>query len=169
MGDHVVDYFAKALADATGSRKQMLKVVGGVILAAVVPSLDPPLGAAGTRAQKRCRRKHGLYLSKGTCHCAPKCVGNDPDKFHCRSDACFCYETVDPPPDKVGFCASITGNYSQPGCRSTSECKEPGTRCVPVLFPTNCPACPPATCASGQACINGVCKYTYCVPPCAEG
>ena len=57
MGDHVVDDLAKALTDATGSRKQMLKVVGGVILAAVVPSLDRPLGAAGTRAQKRCRRK----------------------------------------------------------------------------------------------------------------
>jgi hypothetical protein len=168
MGDHLVDDLAKALTDGTGSRKQILKVVGAVIVAAVVPSLDPPLAAAGTRAQKRCRRKRGLYLSKGTCHCAPKCVGNNPDKFHCRSDACYCYETVDPPPDKVGFCASIAGNYSEPGCQTSAECEDQTRRCVMTGFPTPsiCTACP---CGTGQACIDGVCRHTHCVPPCPEG
>jgi hypothetical protein len=160
MEEQWFDRIAKRLGQRGGSRRWALQLAGAVLAGAGLAALLPETGAAG--AKKRCRRKGGLYMSHGTCQCAPTCVGNDPTKFHCRSDACNCYQTL----EGDGFCASIAGSYTEPGCNSTSECKDAGKRCVPVLFPSNCPPCP---CGAGQACIDGVCRSTYCVPPCPEG
>ena len=165
MGAHVVDDLAKALTDGTVSRKQMLTVARGFILVAVAPSLVPPLTEAGSRARKRCRRKGGvlLLLPHGTCRCAANCGITDPQRFYCGGGtSCYCRQTV----EKTGFCSSITGNYSEPGCHTSAECNE-GKRCIMTDFPTICPAGPACPCDATQACIDGFCRHTYCVPPCS--
>lgn len=159
MGDHVVDDLAKALTDKPISRKRALGVVGSGLVAGLIPMLARP---AEANAKKRCRRKGGVLLSHGTCRCAAKCGITDPYKFYCGGgDSCVCRETV----EKTGFCSSITGNYSDAGCHSSAECNE-GKRCVMVDFPSTCPAGPACPCDATQACIDGVCRHTNCVPPC---
>jgi hypothetical protein len=162
MEEQWFDRVAKLVGQWGGSRRQALKVVGVVLAGAGLPAVFPKTGAAG--AKKRCRRKDGHYLSKGTCHCAPTCRGNDPDRFHCRSDNCYCYETV----ERTGFCMLIAGSITEPGCNTSAECEDQTRRCVMTGFPTPtiCTACP---CGTGQACVDGVCRHTHCVAPCPEG
>jgi hypothetical protein len=165
MEEQWFDRVAKCLGQRGGSRRWALQMVGAALTGAGLPAVLPETGAAGAR--KRCRRKGGRYLSMGTCHCAPTCGDRDPlpDDFHCRSDACYCFQTL----EKTGFCAWIAGSITQAGCNSTSECKEPGTRCVMTGFPSDCRACPAVTCDTGEACVDGFCRDTHCMFPCPEG
>jgi hypothetical protein len=160
MGDHVVDDLAKALTDRNISRKRALGLARSGLLAVLIPTLTPRPAEAD--AKRRCRRKGGVLLSHGTCRCAAKCGITDPHKFYCGGgNSCTCRESV----EKTGFCSSITGSYSDAGCHSSAECNE-GKRCIMVDFPSTCPAGPACPCDATQACIDGICRHTYCVPPC---
>jgi hypothetical protein len=164
MEEQRFDTFAKDIGSSVGTRRRALQVVGAALASAGLPAVFPESAAAGAR--KRCRRKGGRYVSKGTCHCAPTCSDKDPlpDDFHCRSDNCYCYETV----EKTGFCMLISGSITEPGCNTSAECEDQTRRCVMTGFPTPtiCTACP---CDTTQACIDEVCRHTHCVAPCPDG
>jgi hypothetical protein len=161
MEEQWFDTVVKHLGQWGGSRRRALQAAA-VLAGAGLPALLPETGTAGAR--KRCRRNGGHYLSKGTCNCAPTCSGNDPDRFHCRSDNCTCFETV----ERTGFCMLIAGSITEAGCHTSAECEDQTRRCVMTGFPTPtiCTACP---CSATQACIDGVCRNTHCVAPCPEG
>lgn len=163
MDEQRFDRVAKQLGQWGGSRRRALQVAGAVLANA---GLQPTafLAAAVSRAKRRCRRKGGHYLAQGTCHCVPTCSGNEPDEFLCRSDACYCYPTV----EMTGFCTSITGSFTEAGCQTSAECENQTRRCVMVGFPSPaiCTACP---CDTTQACIDGFCRSTHCADPCPEG
>jgi hypothetical protein len=125
------DDLARTLAQETVSRKRALTVLGGAIAAAVAPALAPQQARAGGKARKRCRNKGGVYMAKGTCHCASDgcnltCHGN-PD--------CHCYETV----EGRGFCAGVG---STGGCNTTADCQA-GEVCAKTCIGLVCvPPCP---------------------------
>jgi hypothetical protein len=126
----IADDLARTLTQGTVSRKRVLTVLGGAIAAATAPSLTPQPAKAGG-AKKRCRKKGGVYMAKGTCSCASDgcnltCHGN-PD--------CHCYETV----EGRGFCAGVG---STGACNSTSNCQA-GEVCAKTCIGLVCvPPCP---------------------------
>jgi len=87
------DNLTRRLFSRGGSRRTLLRLAGTL----AVPGL-PALGSPSARAsaKKTCRRKkHGVYLAKGDCHCGFTCKAPDSDNFHCHSNTdCYCYETV---------------------------------------------------------------------------
>ena len=145
---------------ASVSRKRALKIISGVV-ALAAPSLLPGSAEAGRRAMRRCRRKGGVYLSRGECRCAVKCGSTD--RFTCRGEAsCFCGETIEGPgaclatePLRPGACTASSECPTDAKCVLHRGCSESGGTCTD---PTDCPA--------DNACINGLCKRTFCYRPC---
>jgi hypothetical protein len=131
MDSKTFDGIAKSLNISLSRRRAMQSVLGGTVLAAVPPTLMPRSAAAGRKAKKRCRKRGGVYLDKGTCHCASHgcdltCHGNP---------SCHCYQTT----EGRGFCAGIgsTGN-----CTTTNDC-EAGEACADTCIGFVCvPPCP---------------------------
>ena len=168
MGEQFFDDLAKGLDDGTISRRRALRLAGGALLAAVVPPLFPREAEARNRAKRRCRRKGGIYLSRGTCHCAITCALAS-DQFTCQSNpACTCIMTV----TGRGFCAQGTGGRPS-GCSSTADC-EPSLDEVCVVNP-GCPTSGGSCTTSAEcrainsnyACVNGTCQLTACASPCS--
>lgn len=131
MDSKTFDAFAKSLNNSLSRRRAMQGVLGGAIAAAGMPLLAPRSAGAGSRAKKRCRNKGGVYVEKGTCHCASNgcnltCHGN-PD--------CHCYETT----EGRGFCAGI-GHTKD--CTTTADCNA-GEVCAKTCIGLVCvPPCP---------------------------
>jgi hypothetical protein len=167
MGEQFFDDLARGLDEGTISRGRALKLAGGALLGAVVPSLFPREAEAISRARRRCRRKGGVYLSHGDCHCTLHCNSDTSKNFSCNDNqSCPCLEAV----EGRGFC-SAGGQGTNFGCTSSGQCSEPGRVCVVVR---SCPGSG-ASCtsdaqckaiASSLACINGTCQQTSCFLPC---
>jgi len=173
-GDHGVDRdqfdnLTRRLFSRGGSRRTLLRLAGTL----AVPGL-PALGSPSARAsaKKTCRRKkHGVYLAKGDCHCGFTCKAPDSDNFHCHSNTdCYCYETV----AGTGFCG-LLGTFS--GCSSDTDCPTGQTCVVHRHCPLsgggceNCPgdggSCTDSTqCPVNDACLDGRCWPTLCSAPC---
>jgi hypothetical protein len=142
------------------SRKQALKIIGGVVVLAA-PLLLPGSAEAASRARRRCRQKGGAYLSQGECRCAVKCGSTD--RFSCRGEAsCFCGESVEGP----GACLA-TEPVSSLACTASSQCP---TDAICVLR-RDCPGTGGVCSGSGDclatdACLNGRCQRTACFDPC---
>jgi hypothetical protein len=158
------DDLAKALSTGTGSRRRVLQVIGAAVIGAPLLTLFPD-SAAGS-AKKRCKKKHGKYLTSGECQCAvtwPK-GQEDIHKFRCSdTDGCGCYQTA----DGSGFCAKWNVVDSHQGCESDAEC-DPGAACTVVPgYSSGAPCDDTTTCDDPQfGCINGACQYTSCRPAC---
>jgi hypothetical protein len=167
MEEQFFDDLAKGLDDGTISRRRALKLAGGALLAAVVPTFFPREAEAINRAKRRCRRKGGVYRAGGNCHCTRHCSSDIEKNFTCQNNAsCLCLETV----EGRGFCADATA-ATNPGCTSSAQCSQQGHMCViqrgcpdgggSCTSNTQCQSISPAF-----ACINGTCQHTSCFPPC---
>ena len=162
MREQLFDDLAKGLDDGTISRRRALKLAGGALLAAVVPSVFPPEAQALSR-RRRCRRKGGLFLPSADpnspCRCTNKCTRR---ALHCHNNSsCLCYKNI----DGAGFCGQTA--TVQDFCSSSLPCPA-GSTCV--LVPAAC--CGSACTTSAQCggacdiCTNGKCQRTVCVEPC---
>src|SRR5215211_7923365 len=84
------------------TRRGALHLLGGGLLVAagLLPAVSPEAGAGS--AKKRCRRKSGLYVAKGTCHCTSSCTS---DALHCHHNDpnCYCSQTI----GGKGFCGQL--------------------------------------------------------------
>lgn len=155
------DAMARALI-MTRSRRSLARLLGGGVLAgAVVHGLVPEV-AAIRRSRKRCRRKGGVYLEQGQCHCAPGCDTSDFEKFPCQNTpGCVCMKSA----AGKGFCAAVVQKPFP--CSTDADC-EPGATCVVT------PGCPDtggscttsADCADPLGCVKGRCQATTCTRPC---
>ena len=164
MGEQFFDDLARGLDEGTISRRRALKLFGAAALGAV---LIPEQAEALTRKARRiCRRKGGIPLEKGNCHCAITCPFPG-DQFSCHSNSrCICLQTV----TGTGFCTDRGGVPS--GCSSSDECPvnlnqvcvvnpgcdASGGSCTPATASTDCPA--------NYGCVNGTCQVTACASPC---
>ena len=130
----LIDDLARGLGNGTISRRRVLVVVGAAALgAAVVPHQLTEAKTLSRRFRRRCRRKGGIPLEKGSCHCAFQ-SGADVDAFNCAgSPDCACFEDA----EGRGFCGSTTLNF---GCTENSDC-QPDERCAQNL--SVAPSCTP--------------------------
>jgi hypothetical protein len=162
--EHFFDDLAKGLDDGSISRGRALKLVGALLLGSALMPFFPRQAQAITR--KKCRKRGGVYLTTGECHCASPCTG---PYFHCGSSTsnCSCYGTV----EGTGFCGGVIG--SDYGCTSSSQCSQIGWKCV-IRY-----GCSDAgqSCTTHQdchnikpylACVNGICQSTNCGNPCPK-
>ena len=164
MQEQFFDDLARGLDDGTISRRRALKLAGGALLAAVVPSVFSR-EAEALSARKRCHRKGGLYLPSADptspCHCANKCTTKR--ALHCHNNLeCLCIKSI----DGTGFCGK-SGDV-QNFCSSNSDC--PGTS-ICAIVPAFCcgnVACTTSSQCNGacDTCINGTCQNTSCFDPC---
>lgn len=163
MYEQFLDDLASGLDEGTISRRRALKLVAGAVLGTALLPIAPKQAQALTRKQRRrCRRKGGVPVSNGNCHCTRGC-GSDITRFACKSTAnCACYRTY----SGKGFCGQ-RGTAFGAGCLGDSDCLSPAI-CV---FPDG--VCPLRGCArdldcpeTGYRCINGACVRTTCVSPC---
>lgn len=158
------DDLAKALSTGAGSRRRVLQVAAAAIIGTPLLTLFPD-SAAGI-GKKRCRQKHGAYLTSGECNCAVtwRKGTQAPHKFRCENtDGCACYKTA----AGSGFCAKWDVVDSHQGCESDAEC-DAGEACTVLPGYSSGASCSGTTpCADPQfGCINGACQYTSCRPPC---
>jgi hypothetical protein len=134
------DELARGLAENSISRRQAIRWAGYSVAGAALSSLGfaETAEALTRRQRRRCRRKGGTPLEKGSCHCAFNC-GDPASQFVCGSNPnCLCMQTT----EGTGFCASAFGACDAIGtCSSSSQCPR-GTKCVidvccgtPVCFP----------------------------------
>jgi hypothetical protein len=132
MDSKTFDAITKSLNNNLSRRRAMRGMLGGAVLAAAAASLVPRPAEAGSKAQKRCRNKGGVYAEKGTCHCTS--VGCD---LTCHGNpVCHCYETV----GGRGFCA---GEGSTGNCNTTPDCQvDAGEVCAKTCIGLVC--VPPA-------------------------
>src|SRR5215217_15053 len=102
MDEQFFDDLAKGLDEGTISRRQALKLVGAAALsAALLPMMPKQAQALSRRFRRMCRRKGGIPLDKGDCHCSSRC-GTTTIVINCQNDPnCWCLETV----GGKGFCA----------------------------------------------------------------
>jgi hypothetical protein len=165
MGEQFFDDLARGLDEGTLSRRRPLKLAGGALVAVVLPSLFPREAEAVNRAKRRCRRKGGVYLTKGNCRCAITCPFTS-DKFTCHSNPnCVCMQTL----TGSGFCADNSSNLAT-GCSSNAGCPV-GKEC---LFNPGCTGSGGSCTTEAQckainqfyACVNGTCQFTGCASPC---
>jgi len=162
-----LDELARALAQNDISRRQAMKWAGYSVLGATLSSMGfaESAEALTRKAHRRCRRKGGVPLEKGTCHCAPATCDADFDKFLCGGVSnCSCELTV----EQRGFC-TLDGNVGT-GCSSSEECAGQN-RCVVIRgclgSGGQCTRATAATdCPTGMGCVNGTCQNTYCTVPC---
>jgi hypothetical protein len=121
-GSSYFDDLATALADGSISRRQALKGIGAGALAFAIGPLFPEQAEALTRRQRRrCRRRGGLPVERGECHCGSQCEA----PIRCEGDPeCVCAKTT----ENRGFCARDVVGCGEP-CTASSECP-PGWRCL---------------------------------------
>ena len=155
------DDLARALSNGSGSRRRALQMVGAALVGAPLFTAFP-VSAAGS-GKKRCKKKHGVYLTSGECTCAVtwrkgrQAFG----KYRCSANEnCTCYETA----DGSGFCARWNVVDSHQGCQSNTEC-DTGEACT-VLSGASCNDTKPCTHPQFE-CVNGTCQYSSCRPPCS--
>ena len=164
MGEQFFDDLARGLDAGTLSRRRALKLAGGALIGAVVPSLFPRDAEALNRAKRRCRRRGGTYASSGNCHCAITCSFSA-EQFPCQSTpGCTCFKTV----TGSGFCAgspilqtrcsSTEGCAQDRVCVFNPGCEGSGGSCTSATVATDCP--------SNMGCVNGKCQITACAPAC---
>jgi hypothetical protein len=123
-GSSYFDDLATALADGSISRRQALKSIGVGALAFAIGPLFPEQAEALTRVQRlRCRRRGGLLVERGECHCTEQSLCADNAEIHCEGNPdCHCFKTV----EKRGFC----GRHGDcVPCTASAECPQ-GWRCV---------------------------------------
>jgi hypothetical protein len=159
------DDLARALSNESGSRRRALQVLGAALVGAPLFAVFP--GAAAGSGKKRCKKKHGVYLTSGECTCAVAWHKGQQvaSKFPCSDIAtCACYETV----DGSGFCAKFNVPDSNQGCESNGECNS-GAACTVLPGYSKGKSCGPGKpCAERtEACVDGTCQYTSCRPPCS--
>jgi hypothetical protein len=155
------DDLAKALSNGSGSRRRALQMVGAALVGAPLIAAFP-VSAAGS-GKKRCKKKHGIYLTSGECNCAVAWHKGTqaPEKFRCENTAgCACAETV----SGDGSCASYFVRVNHEGCESDEEC-DTGTTCT-VLSGASCNDTKPCTHPQFK-CTNGTCQFSACRPPCS--
>ena len=165
MGEQFLDDLARGLDEGTISRRRALKLAGGALLGAVVPSLFPR-EAEALSARKRCHRKGGIFLPSedptSPCHCTSKDCANRGLHCHNNSD-CYCWKTI----DGTGFCgkAFAVRNY----CSSAQPCPA-GSTCIVVstFCCGNSPCTTNTDCTAGACgtCVNGNCQVTGCFEAC---
>jgi hypothetical protein len=160
------DDLAKALSNGSGSRRRALQMVGAALVGAPLIAAFP-VSAAGS-GKKRCKKKHGVYLSSGECNCGVAWhKGRRSQFFPCSDNAeCACYKTV----AGSGFCADWSKPVPVQGCESDADCaSHPGTSCTVDPGYSKGKSCgPEKPCAvANEGCINGTCQYTACRPPCS--
>jgi hypothetical protein len=134
MSGQFFDDLAKGLDDGTITRRQALRLVGGAALgAALMPILPKQAEALTRKARRRCRRKGGIPLEKGECHCGTTC--NHP--IHCQNNpGCTCVTTT----ENTGFCGK--GALCATHCTTSADC--PGNaRCT-----TTSSCCGPNVCVA---------------------
>ena len=160
MDEHFFDDLARGLDDGTITRRRALKLVGGAALgAALMPILPKQAEALGRRFRRRCRRKRGVPLEKGNCHCATTC--KTPPGIHCHSnDNCFCFETL----SGEGFCGVVSYTPAPVVCSSSADCPT-GAVCVMERRCINTSCTSSADCPTGT-CIKGTCQETFCASAC---
>jgi hypothetical protein len=114
------DMMTRLLAPA--SRRQSLMVLTGIATMALVPVAPTSVLALSDRARRRCRKKDGKPLEKGTCHCGWHCTAEHA-LFSCHDNpGCTCYKDA----SGRGFCGEGGGNGF---CTHNSDC-DPGRRCA---------------------------------------
>jgi hypothetical protein len=162
MGEQFFDDLARGLDDGTISRRRALKLVGAAALgAALIPVMPKQAEALSRRARRRCRRKGGIPLERGNCHCAFTCDSN-PSRFHCQSTTdCICLRTA----SGRGFCAAGT-MFAADKCVNTTPCAS-GSVCVVIRGCSGSgAACTRDVQCGAFSCINGICQFTSCADPC---
>jgi hypothetical protein len=167
MGEQFFDDLARGLHDGTISRGRALRWLGAGAVALAIGPLFPEQAEALTRRQRRrCRRKGGIPLEKGTCHCAITCDFSS-DEFTCQGNpGCTCFMTV----TGRGFCA---GGSRPSGCSSSEDCESSLNEVACVVNP-GCPGSGASCTTSEQCrainqfygCVNGTCQLTACASPC---
>jgi hypothetical protein len=162
VNEQFLDDLAKGLGNGNVPRRRALKLIGGALLAAMVPTLFPRHADASSRAKRRCRRMGGLYLSKGNCHCTSTC-GTSVADFHCHNNTdCFCSQTLE---EGKGFCSQL-GTFTN--CATAVDCPI-GQSCIirpECVSNEGKPCSSSAQCATGAVCVRGFCMFTLCAAPC---
>jgi hypothetical protein len=164
MNGSLIDEFAKGVAERSGSRRGVLRLVAGGV-AAALPSMMASGADAGKKARAFCRSQGGIPV-KGACRCAVTFQSNDVGMFRCNGNpACSCTKSA----EGRTVCASDTANSF--GCSSARECGQPGDVCtVTPLFPDSGAKCKTAaTCPDRHGCVKGRCQFTICSAPCPLG
>src|SRR5215213_2688758 len=129
MTEWFFDDLAKGLDNGTISRGRALKLAGGALLGAVVPSLFPREAEARISKRRRCKRKGGTWLDAADpaspCRCATPCESTNAIGCHNNED-CRCLPTI----EGEGFCG--LGSVAST-CTSSADCAEFGAnwRCIP--------------------------------------
>ena len=162
MDEQFFDDLAKGLNDGSVSRAWALKLVGAALLAAMLPPLFPRPAVASAR--KKCKKKGGIFLSTGTCHCGYTCNATDITLFVCHSNPnCDCFETV----SGKGFCATTTSGGQAFGCSTNAECPT-GTTCVvePSCAGSGGSCTSSTDCPGNYGCVKGTCQFSFCIGPC---
>jgi hypothetical protein len=157
MGEHFFDDLAKGLDDGSVSRRRALKLVGGALLAVVLPPLFPKPVLAITK--KKCKRVGGIFQKKGNCHCAQTCSAGS---FACGgNNDCRCLEKA----AGGGFCGDFSGTIVGSDCL-TKGCPS-GQTCIVMRDCANSgdPCTTSALCPSGMGCVNNTRQFTTCPPP----
>jgi hypothetical protein len=140
-----LDELARALAQNDISRRQAMRWAGYSVLGATLSSMGfaETAEALTRRQRRRCRKKGGIPLEKGNCHCGFNCGTSDPDRFTCQNEEfCNCFKTA----EGKGFCADVLVDCGAvKACTRSSQCPT-GWKCV----------------------VNGCCqnKPSGCLPPC---
>ncbi len=138
-----LDELARGLAENDVSRRQAIKWAGYSVLGAALSSMGfaESAEALTRRQRRRCRRKGGIPLEEGNCHCGFNCDAPDSDRFTCQDDPnCICHQTT----EGRGFCATNLLRCPVETCSRSRDCP-PGWRCV----------------------VNTCCDVNpICVPPC---
>ena len=118
-----LDRLARGLADGAISRHRALKLIGAGAVAFVIGPVFPERAEALTKKQlRRCRRRKGLPVERGQCHCADTCASDDA-QFTCGGDpTCTCLKTT----ENRGFCGR---HGSCIPCMSSGDCGL-GFRCA---------------------------------------
>jgi hypothetical protein len=161
------DRLTAAWAGPVGRRRALRGAAGAAIagLLAAAPGLAPPGAEAASRAKRRCRRKHGVFVSSGECRCASRC-STPQTRFPCHDNPnCFCGETL----AGEGFCAGI-GLVNSNGCspEAGQECPSGFTCIVDRGCVGSGETCTTkATCPSpSYGCVHGRCQQTSCYAAC---
>jgi hypothetical protein len=164
VDEQFFDDLSKALTNGTVSRRRALQLVGAAALgAALMPVLPKQAEALTAKARRRCRKKGGVVLEKGNCHCGYTCTSPvAKSEFQCTDDPnCFCYETL----DGRGTCAQIVvfaPCASNAGCPTDQVCVV-GRGCGSQRSCTTTDDC---ITSEIEVCVNGRCVESSCATPC---
>lgn len=161
MNGSLIDGLAKGVAQRSGSRRGVLRLVAGGV-AAALPSLMASEADAGNKARAFCRSQGGIP-AKGICRCVVTCHSNDVGLFRCSGNGgCSCTKSVG---GRAVCVQDISHGF---GCSSSRDCVQAGDVCTVI------PGCPDsgakcksaATCPDQRGCVKGRCQFTVCSSPC---